>query len=145
MAEKKIVSVEAKEETKKSGLNIDLSDLKKIGSAILAFIASNPELVGKLIDKPASMLKKIINKEDVSSDTKKKVKKTISNNKSEGLSGILTSLSSGINDGEISDLFGKITSTIKTGEIVNGVGNLLKGDSKKSSSGLGSILKGLFK
>ena len=143
MAEKKIVEAKSSE-TKKSGLNIDLSDLKKIGAAILAFIASNPELVGKLLEKPASMLKKIINKEDVSSDTKKKVKKTISDNKSEGLSGILTSLSSGVNDTEVSDIFGKIIGTVKTGEVVNGVGNLLGGKSK-SSSGLGSILKGLFK
>ena len=141
MAEKKIVEAQ---ETKKTGFNIDLSDLKKIGMAILSFIASNPELVGKLLDKPASMLKKIINKEDVSSDTKKKVKKTISNNKSEGLSGILTSLSSGANDNEISDIFNKIIGTVKTGEVVNGVGNLL-GGKKKSSSGLGNILKGLFK
>lgn len=143
MAEKKIVEVKS-QETNKSGLNIDLSDLKKIGAAILAFIAANPELVGKLLEKPASMLKKIINKEDVSSDTKKKVKKTISSNKSEGLSGILTSLSSGVNDSEVSDIFGKIIGTVKTGEVVNGVGNLLGGKSK-SSSGLGSILKGLFK
>lgn len=143
MAEKKIVEAKS-QETNKSGLNIDLSDLKKIGAAILAFIAANPELVGKLLEKPASMLKKIINKEDVSSDTKKKVKKTISSNKSEGLSGILTSLSSGVNDSEVSDIFGKIIGTVKTGEVVNGVGNLLGGKSK-SSSGLGSILKGLFK
>ncbi len=143
MAEKKIVEAKSSE-TNKSGLNIDLSDLKKIGAAILAFIASNPELVGKLLEKPASMLKKIINKEDVSSDTKKKVKKTISSNKSEGLSGILTSLSSGVNDSEVSDIFGKIIGTVKTGEVVNGVGNLL-GGKNKSSSGLGSILKGLFK
>lgn len=143
MAEKKIVEAKSNE-TNKSGLNIDLSDLKKIGAAILAFIASNPELVGKLLEKPASMLKKIINKEDVSSDTKKKVKKTISSNKSEGLSGILTSLSSGVNDSEVSDIFGKIIGTVKTGEVVNGVGNLLGGKSK-SSSGLGNILKGLFK
>lgn len=143
MAEKKIVEAKSSE-TNKSGLNIDLSDLKKIGAAILAFIASNPDLVGKLLEKPASMLKKIINKEDVSSDTKKKVKKTISDNKSEGLSGILTSLSSGVNDSEVSDIFGKIIGTVKTGEVVNGVGNLLGGKSK-SSSGLGSILKGLFK
>lgn len=143
MAEKKIVEAKS-QETNKSGLNIDLSDLKKIGAAILAFIAANPELVGKLLEKPASMLKKIINKEDVSSDTKKKVKKTISSNKSEGLSGILTSLSSGVNDSEVSDIFGKIIGTVKTGEVVNGVGNLLGGKSK-SSSGLGNILKGLFK
>ena len=143
MAEKKIVEAKSKE-TNKSGLNIDLSDLKKIGAAVLAFIASNPELVGKLLEKPASMLKKIINKEDVSSDTKKKVKKTISSNKNEGLSGILTSLSSGVNDTEVSDIFDKIIGTVKTGEVVNGVGNLLGGGSK-SSSGLGSILKGLFK
>ena len=143
MAEKKIVEAKS-QETNKSGLNIDLSDLKKIGAAILAFVASNPELVGKLLEKPASMLKKIINKEDVSSDTKKKVKKTISSNKSEGLSGILTSLSSGVNDREVSDIFDKIIGTVKTGEVVNGVGNLLGGKSK-SSSGLGSILKGLFK
>lgn len=141
MADKKIVSVEAKEE-KKAG--IDKSDLLKIGTAILTFIASNPELVGKLLEKPTSMLKKIIGKEDVSSDTKKKVKKTISNNKNEGLSGILTSLSSGVNDSEVSDIFNKIIGTVKTGEVVNGVGNLLGGKSK-SSSGLGSILKGLFK
>ena len=143
MAEKKIVEAKS-QETNKSGLNIDLSDLKKIGAAILTFIASNPELVGKLLEKPASMLKKIISGEDVSSDTKKKVKKTISSNKSEGLSGILTSLSSGVNDSEVSDIFGKIIGTVKTGEVVNGVGNLLGGKSK-SSSGLGSILKGLFK
>ena len=36
MADKKIVDVETKGETKKSGLNIDLGDLKKIGAAILA-------------------------------------------------------------------------------------------------------------
>ena len=145
MAEKKIVSVEAKEETKKSGLNIDLGDLKKIGLAILAFIASNPELVSKLLEKPASMLKKIVGKEDVSDDTKKKVKKTISNNKGEGLSGILTSLTRGVTDGEVSDIFGKITNTVKTGELVNGVGKLLGGNDKKSSNGLGDMLKGLFK
>lgn len=145
MAEKKIVSVEAKEETKKSGLNIDLGDLKKIGLAILAFIASNPELVSKLLEKPASMLKKIVGGEDVSDDTKKKVKKTISSNKGEGLSGILTSLTSGVTDGEVSDIFGKITNTVKTGELVNGVGKLLGGNGKKSSGGLGNILKGLFK
>ena len=51
MADKKIVEVEAKGDNKTAskGLNIDLSELKKIGAAILAFVASNPELVSKLL------------------------------------------------------------------------------------------------
>ena len=142
MAEKKIVESKSSSTNSKSG--IDKSDLLKIGTAILTFIASNPELVSKLLEKPASMLKKIIGGEDVSSDTKKKVKKTISSNKKEGLSGILTSLTSGTNDSEVSDIFGKITNTVKTGELVNGVGKLLGGDNKKSG-GLGSLLSNLFK
>jgi hypothetical protein len=87
MAEKKIVRVEEEKETKstkKSGLNIDLGDLKKIGAAILAFVASNPDLVSKLLKKPAAYLKKIINGEDVSKDTKKTVNKTIKDSKSGG-------------------------------------------------------------
>ena len=95
MAERKFVEVEEeKKETKKSGLNIDLSELKKIGAAILAFIASNPEIVSKLLNKPATYLKKIVNGEDVSSTTKKKVNKTINDSKSGGLTSILTSLTS---------------------------------------------------
>ena len=95
MAERKIVEVEeTKQETKKAGLNIDLSELKKIGGAILAFVVANPEIISKLLNKPASYLKKIVNGEDVSKDTKKKVNKTINDNKSGGLTSILGSLTS---------------------------------------------------
>ncbi len=160
MAERRIVEVqEEKKETKKSGLNIDLSELKKIGVAILAFVAANPDLVKKLLKKPASYLKKIVNGEDVSKDTKKKVNKTIKDNKDGGLTSILgslTSLSGG--DKDTDDIFGKITSTIKGTKVaeaagldVGGIlGGLLSGASKKkakksSTSGLGSIIKSLFK
>lgn len=160
MAERKIVEVEEdKKETKKTGLNIDLSELKKIGSAILAFVASNPELISKLLNKPASYLKKIVKNEDVSKDTKKTVNKAIDDSKSGGLTSILgslTSLSGGNSD--ISDIFGKISTTVKGAKVaesagidVGGIlGNLLGGSSKKKSSkstdsGLGNIFKSLFK
>ncbi len=159
MAEKKIVRVEStkKEETKKSGLNIDLGDLKKIGVAILGFVAANPELVSKLIKKPAAYLKKIIKGEDVSKETKKTVKQTIKENEGGGLISILgslTELSGG--DEETDDIFGKITKTVKGAKVAESagldVGGLLGGlfggsskKSKKSSSGLGDIFKGLFK
>ena len=158
MADRKIVEVEEEtKETKKSGLNIDLGDLKKIGVAILAFVAANPDLVKKLIKKPAAYLKKIVNGEDVSKDTKKKVNKTIKDNKAGGLTSILgslTSLSGG--DTETDDIFGKISNTVKGAKVAEAagvdVGGLLGGllggskkSSKKSSSGLGSIIKSLFK
>ena len=159
MAEKKIVSVEEEKNTKKSGLNIDLGDLKKIGLAILAFLASNPELTSKLLKKPASYLKKIINGEDVSKDTKKTVNKTIKDSKSGGFTSILeslTSLSGG--DKETDDIFGKITKTVKGAKVAEAagvdVGGLLGGlfgssskkkSKKSSSSGLGSIIKSFFK
>ena len=162
MAEKKIVDVEATE-TKKSGLNIDLSDLKKIGAAILAFVVANPDLTKKLLEKPASYLKKIVKGEDVSSDTKKKVNKTIDESKNGGLTSILgslTSLSGG--NTEIDDIFDKVSNTVKGAKVaeaagidVGGIlGGLLGGSntksktkksSKNSSSGLGNIIKGLFK
>ena len=159
MADRKIVEVEeTKNESKKSGLNIDLSELKKIGVAILGFIAANPELVSKLIKKPASYLKKIVNGENVSKDTKKKVNKTIKENKSGGLTSILgslTSLSGG--DSDTDDIFGKISNTVKGAKVAKSagldVGGLLGGllgsksskKSKSSSSGLGGIIKSLFK
>lgn len=162
MADKKIVEVEAKGDNKTAskGLNIDLSELKKIGAAILAFVASNPELVSKLLQKPAAYLKKIVKGEDVSKDTKKKVNKAIDENKSDGLTSILgslTSLSGG--NSEVDDIFGKISNTVKGAKVAEAagvdVGGLLGGllgnskskkSSKKSSSnGLGSIIKGLFK
>ena len=164
MSERKIVEVEEeKKETKKSGLNIDLDDLKKIGVAILAFVASNPEIVSKLLKKPASYLKKIVNNEDVSKDTKKKVTKTINDSKSGGLTSILgslTSLSGG--DKDTDDIFGKITNTVKGAKVAESagidVGGLLGGllggssskktskkSSKSSSNDLGNIIKGLFK
>ncbi len=164
MAEKKIVDVEeTKKEEKKAGLNIDLSDLKKIGAAILAFVVANPELTKKLLAKPAAYLKKIVKGEDVSSDTKKKVNKTIDENKNGGLTSILgslTSLSGG--DTEIDDIFGKVSNTVKGAKVaeaagidVGGIlGGLLGGSntktktkksSKSSSSGIESIIKGLFK
>ncbi len=166
MAEKKIVDVEAKGETKKSGLNIDLGDLKKIGAAILAFVVANPDLTKKLLAKPAAYLKKIVKGEDVSSDTKKKVNKTIDSSKEGGLTSILgslTSLSGG--NSEISDIFGKISNTVKGAKVAEAagvdvgglLGGLLGGQSSKSkstkksskkssdSSDLGSIIKGLFK
>ena len=158
MADKKIVRVESeKKETKKSGLNIDLGDLKKIGAAILAFVVANPELVSKLVKKPASYLKKIVKGEDVSKDTKKKVNKTINDNKSGGLTSILGSLTSlAGGDSETDDIFGKITKTVKGAKAAESagldVGGLLGGllggsskKSKKSSSGLGDIFKSLFK
>ena len=159
MADRKIVEVEEeKKETKKSGLNIDLGDLKKIGVAILAFVASNPDLVKKLVQKPAAYLKKIVKGEDVSKDTKKKVNKTIDDSKSGGLTSILSSLTSlSGGDSETDDIFGKISNTIKGAKVAESagidVGGLLgsllggstKKSSKKSSSGLGDILKGLFK
>ena len=158
MADKKIVRVESeKKETKKSGLNIDLSDLKKIGAAILAFVVANPELVSKLVKKPASYLKKIVKGEDVSKDTKKKVNKTIDESKSGGLTSILGSLTSlAGGDSETDDIFGKITKTVKGAKAAESagldVGGLLGGllggsskKSKKSSSGLGDIFKSLFK
>ena len=64
MAEKKIVEVEATKKEAKKGLNIDLSELKKIGAAILAFVVSNPELISKLLEKPAASLKKIVTASD---------------------------------------------------------------------------------
>ena len=165
MAEKKIVEAKTKTDDANTnkGLNIDLSELKKIGAAILAFVASNPELVSKLLSKPAAYLKKIVKGEDVSKDTKKKVNKTIDDNKSGGLTSIigsLTSLSGG--NSEINDMFGKISSTVTGAKVaeaagvdVSGLlGGLLGGSTskktksnKKSSSdtGLGSIIKNLFK
>ena len=162
MAERNIVEVEEeKKTTKKAGLNIDLSELKKIGGAILAFVASNPELISKLLNKPASYLKKIVNGENVSKDTKKKVNQTINDNKSDGLISILgslTSLSGG--DSETDDIFGKITKTVKGAKVAESagldVGGLLGGllgnkkTTKKSSkssgdSALGSLFKSFFK
>ncbi len=160
MAERKFVEVEEeKKETKSGGLNIDLSELKKIGAAILAFVASNPDLVNKLLSKPASYLKKIVNGEDVSKDTKKKVTKTINDNKSGGLTSILGSLSSlSGGDKETSDIFGNISNTLKGADAAGiDVGGLIgglfgsstkktkKSSSKVSTGGLGNILKGLFK
>ena len=162
MADRKIVEVETtKTETKKSGLNIDLSELKKIGAAILAFVAANPDLVIKLLQKPAAYLKKIVKGEDVSKETKKTVNKTIDESKSGGLTSILGSLTSlSGNDSEISDILGKVSNTVKGAKVAEAagidVGGILGGllgsssskkSSKKSSSdsGLGSILKGLFK
>ena len=163
---KKLVEVSSEKETKstkKSGLNIDLGDLKKIGAAILAFVASNPDLVSKLLKKPAAYLKKIINGEDVSKDTKKTVNKTIKDSKSGGLTDILTSLTSlGGGDSEVNDIFGKISNTVKGAKVAEAagvdVGGLFSGlfggsstkkstkkSSKSSDSGLGSLLKGLFK
>ncbi len=163
MAEKKIVRVEStkKEETKKSGLNIDLGDLKKIGLAILAFLAANPELTSKLLKKPAAYIKKIINGEDVSKDTKKTVNKTIKNS-SGSLTDIIGSLTSlGGGNSEIDDIFGKISNTVKGAKVAEAagvdVGGLFSGlfggssskktkkSSKSANSGLGSIIKGLFK
>lgn len=163
MAERKIVEVEeTKKETKKAGLNIDLSELKKIGAAILAFVASNPELVSKLIQKPAAYLKKIVNGEDVSKDTKKTVNKAITDSKSGGLTSILgslTSLSGG--DSEISDILSKVSTTVKGAKVaeaagidVGGILGGLLGGSKKStkkssksssSDAIGSLFKSLFK
>ena len=160
MADRKIVEVQETKETKKSGLNIDLSELKKIGSAILAFVASNPELISKLISKPAAYLKKIVKGEDVSKETKKTVNKTINESKSGGLTEILSSLTSlSGGNSEISDIFSKVSNTVKGAKVaeaagidVGGIlGGLLGGSSSKKSSkkssdsGLGSILKGLFK
>ena len=162
MAERKIVEVEeTKKETKKSGLNIDLGDLKKIGVAILGFIAANPDLVSKLLKKPASYLKKIVKGEDVSKDTKKTVNKTINESKSGGLTSILGSLTSlSGNDSEISDIFSKVSNTVKGAKVAEAagidVGGILGGllgkskSSKKSSkssssNALGSLFKSLFK
>ncbi len=161
MSEKKVVRVEStKEETKKSGLNIDLGDLKKVGAAILAFVVANPDLVKKLVQKPAAYIKKIVKGEDVSKDTKKTINKTIKENKSGGLTSILGSLTSlGGGNSEISDVFGKITNTVKGAKVaeaagidVGGIlGGLLGGSKKKSSkkssgdSAIGSIIKSLFK
>ena len=163
MAERKIVEVEeTKTETKKSGLNIDLGDLKKIGAAILAFVVANPDLVSKLVKKPVAYLKKIIKGEDVSDDTKKTVNKTIKENASGGITSILTSLTSlGGGNSEISDIFGKISKTVTGAKVaesagidVGGIlGGLLGGSSSKkstkksssSSSGLGDIIRSLFK
>ena len=161
MAERKIVEVEAetKKETKKSGLNIDLGDLKKIGAAILAFVVANPELTSKLLKKPVAYLKKIVNGEDVSKDTKKTVNKTIKDSSSGGLSTILDSLSSlSGGNSEIDDIFGKISTTVKGAKVAEAagvdVGGLIDGliggssskkSSKKSSSSSGNVLGNLFK
>ena len=162
MAEKKIVESKAKKENTNNnkGLNIDLSELKKIGAAILAFVVSNPEIISKLLNKPAAYLKKIVKGEDVSKDTKKKVNKTIDDNKSGGIGSILSSLS-GLSNGdkETTNIFGNITNTLKgaensgvdVGSLLSGVGSLLgtstksKKKSKSSNSSLSSIIKGLFK
>ena len=124
MAERKIVEVEeTKTETKKSGLNIDLSELKKIGGAILAFVASNPEIISKLLSKPSSYLKKIVNGEDVSKDTKKTVNKAITDSKSGGLTSILGSLTSlAGGDSATTDIFDKISSTVKGAKVAEAAG-----------------------
>ena len=160
MADRKIVRVEEEKETKKTGLNIDLSELKKIGAAILAFVVANPEIVSKLLNKPASYLKKIVNGEDVSKDTKKKVNKTINDSKSGGLTSILGSLTSlAGGDSATSDIFGKISSTVKGAKVAEAagvdVGGILGGllgnkkttkkSSKSSDSIVGSLFKSFFK
>lgn len=156
MAERKIVEVEEEKEKKKSsGINIDLSELKKIGAAILAFVVANPELVSKILNKPATYLKKIVNGEDVSKNTKKKVNKTIDDSKSGGLTSILSSLGSLSSDSETMNIFSDISKKVSKAKVGNDAVNLLGGllntntskSKKKSnnSSGLSSILKGLFK
>ena len=160
MAEKKIVESTTKTTNGNKGLNIDLSELKKIGTAIMTFVVSNPELISKLLDKPASYLKKIVKGEDVSQDTKKKVNKTIDENKSGGITTILSSLSSlSGGDNDTTNIFGDITKTLSgaqksgvdVGSLLSGVGSLLQGSSKsskkssKSNNDLGSIIKNLFK
>ena len=163
MADRKIVDVEeTKTETKKSGLNIDLGDLKKIGLAILSFLAANPELASKLLKKPAAYIKKIVSGEDVSKDTKKTVNKTIKNS-SGSLTDILGSLTSlGGGNSEIDDIFGKISNTVKGAKVAEAagvdVGGLIGGlfgsssskkttkkSSKSSSNSLGNVIKSLFK
>lgn len=163
MAEKKITRVEStKEETKKSGLNIDLGDLKKIGLAILAFLAANPELTSKLLKKPAAYIKKIIKGEDVSDDTKKTVNKTIKSS-SGSFTDILSSLTSlGGGNSEINDIFGKIKTTVTGAKVAEAagvdvgglIGGLFGGSSstksrkkstKKSSSSSGNVLGDIFK
>lgn len=159
---KKLVEVESTaKETKKSGLNVDLGDLKKIGLAILAFLAANPDLASKLLQKPAAYIKKIIKGEDVSKETKKTVNKTIKES-SGSLTDILGSLTSlGGGNSEIDDIFGKISTTVKGAKVAEAagvdvgglLGGLLGGSSSKkttkksssSSGGLGDIIKGLFK
>jgi hypothetical protein len=165
MSEKKVVRVEStKEEPKKSGLNIDLGDLKKVGAAILAFVVANPDLVKKLVQKPAAYIKKIVKGEDVSKDTKKTINKTIKENKSGGLTSILGSLTSlGGGNSEINDIFGKISTAVTGAKVAEAagvdvgglLGGLLGGSSSKktttkkksssSSSGLGDVIKSLFK
>ena len=115
MAERKIIKVEEEKSKKKTNLNIDLSELKKIGLAILSFIAANPELVSKLLNKPTTYLKKIVNGENVSKDTKKKVNKTINDNKNGGIASILTSLGnlSG-DDKETTNIFKDISKKVTT-------------------------------
>ncbi len=159
MAEKKVTRVESTtKETKKSGLNVDLGDLKKIGLAILGFLAANPELASKLLKKPAAYIKKIVKGEDVSDDTKKTVNKTIKES-SGSLTDILGSLTSlGGGDSEISDIFGKISTTVKGAKVADAagvdVGGLLSGlfggssskkSAKKSSSSSGNVIGNLFK
>ena len=158
MAERKIIKVEEEKSKKKTNLNIDLSELKKIGLAILSFIAANPELVSKLLNKPTTYLKKIVNGENVSKDTKKKVNKTINDNKNGGIASILTSLGnlSG-DDKETTNIFKDISKKVTTAKVGSDVANVLGGllnsssSSKKgkkknaSSSGLAGIFQSLFK
>ena len=126
MSERKIIDVETEEKTtssNKGGLNIDLSELKKIGAAILAFVVSNPEILNKLLAKPTRYLKKIVNGENISKETKKTVNKTIKNSSSGGLTeilGSLTSLSGG--NSEIDDIFGKISNTVKGAKVAEAAG-----------------------
>ena len=103
-------------------------------------------------------IKKIIKGEDVSKETKKTVNKTINESKSGGLTSILGSLT-GLagGDSETTDLFGKITNTVKGAKVAQSagldvgglLGGLLGGSSKKSkkssSSGLGDLFKSIFK
>ncbi len=163
MAEKKIVSAKSTSNNKSvpdKSKGIDLSELKKIGAAILAFIVANPEIISKLLAKPAAYLKKVVNGEDVSTSTKKKVNKTIDDNKSGGVTSILTSLA-GLSGGdkETNSIFDNISGTLSSAkssgiDVGSLIGNVLgsskttkRKTTKKSSSSdvLGSVLKGLFK
>lgn len=154
MAERKIIDMTGSaEKSKKKGLdlsklNIDFDELMKFASSILGLITTDSKLLKNLKKDPVSTIKKILKKQDLTSNTKSAITSVLNENKKSDLSTILDKIGD-ITDGDTSNIFDSLKSLtadsdgLDLGDVVEGVSTLM--GSKNKSKGIMSVIGKLFK
>jgi len=142
MAERKIIdktgSANSSKKIDLSKLNIDFDEIKKLIPSIVSALLQNPKLLKNLKKNPVATMKKIVKKEDLSTNTKNAIKSILKDNKNSDLPTILDKIGDAT-DGDTSNVFDSLKDLVAgdddldIGDIIKGA-SILKGGSSKTKT-----------